>query len=321
MDKGTLTERYLENSVIKKINKSGQRPERGCGIGNDYSLSNGICTADGYGLSPGVAWNKALNNYMCSMSRPSGARIMMLLPSAVKESMVKKYMDEFILLSENSGIEIAGGHTEVGDSVNEASFFVTFTGDKSEWSPDKKRITSGCDIVMTGLAGTLGTDIVISKRNDLFKRFDHTYLETNYFGYKQYSIAPVIETIKEKEGNILYIHDISSGGVYSALWQLGKWAGKGLEVHNRMIPISQGTIEICEYLDINPYLIDSTGALLMICTTGHKIVSELKERGINAAVIGNITDSKERVVKFADNEYRTLSPVESDSVYNIKTVR
>ena len=74
------------------------------------------------------------------------------------------------------------------------------------------------------------------------------------------------------------MHDGSSGGVYGALWQMGVWMDKGFEVQHVDIPIRQETIEICEFFNINPYLLDATGCLFVVVEDGEKLVEYLAEQ-------------------------------------------
>lgn len=59
------------------------------------------------------------------------------------------------------------------------------------------------------------------------------------------------------------MHDLSQGGIFTALWEMAERAGVGLEVDLKRIPVKQETIELCEYFDINPYNLYSAGALLI----------------------------------------------------------
>lgn len=317
MKKGTLSERYLNNSILMKLSGAAKEDIRS-GIGNDYSVTDGIVSADGTGYDPYVAWNKAVNNYACSGGRPACARIQMILPEKVKESHISGYMDVFTELSKEMEISIAGGHTEVSGDITSPWFCVTVTGIKCEWNPNSKLARMHGEIVMAGEAATLGTDILINRCADLANRFDRGYLNSIKHNTDDYSVLRTVNhIINFCPDDIYYLHDISSGGVYSALWQLGKWCGSGIEIINRQIPINQGTIEICEYLDINPYLIDATGSILVICRDGFNVVSELKKHNIKSAVIGKVTDGKERKVIYGENDVRTLAPVTVDDIYNM----
>ena len=79
---------------------------------------------------------------------------------------------------------------------------------------------------------------------------------------------------------------IGKGGILAALWKLcdrNKW---GLKYSLRKIPILQGTIEIANYFDINPYrLLTSNTAIIACRGEFHEPLYE----------IGDITNEKQRV--------------------------
>lgn len=75
----------------------------------------------------------------------------------------------------------------------------------------------------------------------------------------------------------------------------------------KKINIHQETIELCEYFDINPYKIPSSGALIMITKDGKGLVEELRRNGIESSVIGQITTGNGRVI-INEDETRYLEP-------------
>ena len=43
------------------------------------------------------------------------------------------------------------------------------------------------------------------------------------------------------------MHDVTTGGIFGALWELAEASGVGLEIELKKIPIRQETVEICEF--------------------------------------------------------------------------
>ena len=339
MEKGSLIERRLDSAVFREIKKTDKSIVMGAGIGNDYSDINGIITADGTGETPVIAWIKATNNFACSLVNAIGARLTLLLPEGTKESFIKKCMSEFAQIAEKSEMPIVGGHTQVSDSFAAPFFTVhifghsvqncndnSTSGAKNITHPDKRSICDGSSIIMCGYAGMLGTDILIQKNESIIKERFGNYFSSGYvFGTEKCSVVQAAKVVRKSIENdtrlaaddlkISYLHDISCGGVYAALWQLGRFADCGFTVHNDRIPIRQETIEVCEALDINPYLIDGTGGLLIVCDNPEPILGALEEHGIVAALIGRIVKKGERLVAFGDGEMRTLAASTGDEIY------
>lgn len=318
MEIGNLIERRLENVVFRELRKTDKNVISCASVGSDYSQVGDMIVTDGNGDSPIIAWVKAMNNFCCSMGRAEGVRLNIVLPSKAKESELKRSMETFRELAEKENVPIVGGNTQISDKVSESLYSVQIFGKATGWTADRKKVVPGMSIVMAGLTGMLGTELLVKDNLDIIeKRFGrmlarNTTDECNrIFKIENCCVNTVVECIRKlterTEITIPYMHDVSAGGIYTALWQLGKWADSGLKVINKKIPIQQQTIEICECLDTNPYLIDGSGALLLLCDDAETIVETLTEAEITVAVIGRIDAAKERVVLFGDDETRTLS--------------
>ncbi len=325
MEQGTLDELCLTRSVTKHIRKHNKDILCGAAVGSDYSairLSEKIViNAEGVSTSPYVAWTKAMNNLSVSGGIPIAVRIDMLLPVDVEESKVKAWMSEFNELADKSEIQIAGGHTQVSHIYNEPSFIVNVTGQGKEEFVFSKKKCSGYHIVMVGYTGLMGTDIISREKFDeLSTRYSVSYIKGAFFDKEVYGISNYVKQIKDiAEGTdieLLYMHDVSYGGVYGALWQLGARLNHGIRINHLQIPIKQETVEICEFYDINPYMLEGTGALLVVTNKGDELVSELLSKNINASVVGAVTEDKERVVVLSE-EKRFLAPVKGDEIYKV----
>ena len=86
----------------------------------------------------------------------------------------------------------------------------------------------------------------------------------------------------------------------------------------KKLPIRQETVEICEFLQLNPYELLSGGSLIMAADNGFDLVEKLAGEGIAAAVVGKATDNNDRVVMNED-ERRFLELPKSDEIYKIET--
>ena len=76
-------------------------------------------------------------------------------------------------------------------------------------------------------------------------------------------------------------------------------------------------IEICEYFDLNPYQLMSTGAMLIASDQGQELVRELQTNGIQAAVIGRTSDSREKLI-YRQGKAANLEITRNDEFYKIK---
>lgn len=322
-----LDELKLTRSVLKHIRKHKKTVKSGVGPGVDFArLSTGgdVIVTEGADFNPHIAWAKAMNNFYTSAGVCNGVRISALLPPDMEEPELKKFMSEFNALAEKYDVQLLGGNTCVSEAVTEAFYTVTAIGEADTdcvWmkpSEIKKTISQGLDIVMTGYTAALGTDLIIkNKSGELEKRFAKSYIADAVFGEEMYAVKAVTDVCRRhfSDYGIAYMHDVSYGGVYGALWQLATALRCGVEVDHYAIPIRQSTVEICEYFDVNPYLLEGTGALLIVCAEGERLVADLMSEGINAACLGRVNAGNEKYV--LQSEKRFLTPVRSDEIYKI----
>lgn len=312
----------LTRSVIKHIRKHNKALELGAGVGNDYSCLRisgdaediRIVNTEAVADEPYTAWVKAMNNMAVSGASPVGVRLVVMLPSDVEESQLKSFMAEFNSMADAEKLQIMGGHTQVSSTFTNPCFCVTVVGTVGDYRADVKGIKPGFDIVMTKYAGVMGTDILARENYDELKeRFAESYIKGAFVDRDAFSICKEALVASGVPG-VKYMHDVSHGGVYGALWELGVAAGCGLDIEHSLIPVRQETIELCEFYDLNPYMLEGTGSLLIVAENGEAVVQCLKDNNIEAAVVGKVAEGRERVV-MTGSEKRFLAPVKGDEIY------
>lgn len=165
------------------------------------------------------------------------------------------------------------------------------------------------NVFVNGFVGNLGTlalienkfdalnnyfsyDFINKVRNDIIGGENPLLFLQDSFNYKNQN------TINNY--NIKYIEPIEKGGVLTALWKICDNNSFGLKYSLRQIPILQGTVEISNYFDINPYR--------LLTNNSSVIIAELDENynynendsdkivySNSFNIIGEITNSKKRV--------------------------
>ena len=319
MNKGTLAQRYLDRSVIKHIKTNNKQTIAKSAIGNDFANIDGIISTCGFSDNLYLAWTKALNNFACSGGICLGVHLNLYLPTDVKESNIKSIMEEFNLLANRDKIQILGGHTEVSPIFSTFAYNVNVIGKSANFLPDRKKIKPGFDIIMTKGTAIYGSDYLLNtKREELENRFASSYLDGANNGVALYSVVNDSKVCLDNNlDNIFYMHDVSYGGIFGALWQLAKWINKGVEINLNDVIIKQETIEMCEYFNLNPYMLDGTGALLLVANNGLDVVEKLNSNGILASVIGKVLDNNEKVVITRGGDRRNLEPFDDDEINKI----
>ena len=106
---------------------------------------------------------------------------------------------------------------------------------------------------------------------------------------------------------------LSGGGVFAGLWELSKRTGYGMTIDLPLVPILQETIEITNYLEINPYLMRSAGCLLIAAPDGKSMAEALQAADIPAVCIGTLQDSNDKIIRNGE-ELRSLERPQTDAL-------
>lgn len=321
MNRGKVSENILRRSVLKEI-KVNKEILTGAAFGEDCAILNckgnvAVSEAFGTGAEGGVfALNRAVNNLAACGYRFAYASVVLVFPETAEEEEIRFAEKLLNAKASELGGMIIGGQTEVSDAVKEKTVSLTVIGEKigeSEFS--KKSISSGDSIVATKYIGLEGGAVLFEKvKERLLEEFGSSFIERLSL-YKDW-----LSVCEEGEIGVSFgvkaMKDVSEKGIFNALWELGSAAGKGLRVNLKDIPVRQELIEVCNFLNINPYEMRSAGMMLMVTDRPDELLSILEKNDIPAAVIGHFTDNNDRVIVNEDEE-RHLDKIKQDEIYKI----
>lgn len=256
------------------------------------------------------------NDLAASGAEPIGVMLTVMLPDTVEEPEVKKMMQEAEATCKKLNMEVLGGHTEITNVVRQPLISVTGVGKiKKSRVITTLQVQPEQDIVVTKWIGLEATTILAKEREEeLRKRFSAGIVDTA-IGFDQF-LSVVPESRIAMEHGVTAMHDITEGGVFGALWEMASGAGVGLEVDLKKIPIRQETVEICQYFDLNPYQIMSSGSMMIAADDGHELVRKLEKAGIHAAVVGRTNAGNDRILRNGE-DVRYLDKPQPDELYKV----
>lgn len=321
---GKLPESVLLRSVIRQVKHRREDVLAGPAVGVDCAaiepgdgevivLSSDPITGTAKDLGMHCIHVTA-NDIAASGAEPIGVLLTFLLPQSTEEPELRGIMQEAEAACASLHMEILGGHTEVTDVVQQPLVTVTGVGKiRKEAFLSPAKIHPDQDIVVTKWIGLEATTILAKEREkELRTRFSEDFVRTAQKFDQYLSVVPDAR-IAMKTG-VVSMHDVTEGGVFGALWEMGEAGGVGIEGDLRKIPIRQETVEICEFFDVNPYQIMSSGSMMMITDNGQKLVDALAAAGIHAAVVGRTTAGKDRIFHNGE-EIRYLDKPQADELY------
>lgn len=119
-----------------------------------------------------------------------------------------------------------------------------------------------------------------------------------------------------QEAGASALYAMGEGGFLSVLWKMAEASEVGLEADFRKVPIRQETIEVCEIFDLNPYKLQSDGAILIGIRGGEALVQRLRNEGFMAEIIGQTNSGNDRLL-YSGGSARYLERPAEDELYRI----
>lgn len=320
---GKVSDSVLKRSVLKNIKKRRNEMVIGAGLGEDcaiFSLAQdaklSTCTsqaAAGGEEDVGRLLQKVINNLACSGAVPMGVMLSITLPENAREIRIKEIMAGAEMAAARANMQIMGGHTTVSPYVTKTMVSVTGYGQITGEALTTRGIKPGMDIVVSKWIGLEGTALLARQAESELKKRYPAYMIDEAICFEQcLSILP--EAAVAASSGTRHMHDASEGGIFAALWELAESSGVGLEIELRRLPIRQETVEVCEFLGVNPYELLSGGSLLMVTEDGNGLAEKLLDAGINAVVVGRTTNNNDKII-YNGEEKRFMDKPAMDEIH------
>ena len=326
MEIGKVPENVLKRSIFKQIHTKRAEVLVGAGVGEDcavmqlapdevFVLSTDPITGTSKNMGA-LAVQITANDLASAGAEPVGMLLTALLPPSADEPVIRQMMQEVESACEKLNVQVMGGHTEITAAVNQPVLSVTGVGKiKKDCLITTGGAKVGDDVVVTKWIGIEGTSIIAKeKEEELLTRFARPFVEEAKRFDQYLSVVP--EAMEAVKSGVTSMHDVTEGGIYGALWELAEASGVGLEIDLKTIPVRQETIEICECFRLNPYQLISSGCMLMTSSDGRKLVRDLEQAGMKAAMIGRCVEGKaKKIINGEDTAF--LERPKTDELYKI----
>lgn len=317
MRTGKLPEHTFKRSVINAIRYRDKNISFRTAVGHDGAVLGDMVTAmattASYYMGHEIyAYNNAINNVIAAGGEPCAVSLAIMMPEHSEEKGLRKIMDSLAKKAESDKIDIVAGNTELIPTVSEPTVAVTAYG-KKLWENRHNCVKEGMDIVMTKWTGLYGGALLADiRRVELVSRYPESYIDVAAGYMENTSLLPELDVIRRicagGEVGIYAAHDVAGGGVFGALWQILSACNIGGEILVEQIPMKQEIIEVSEFFNINPYMLNGQGSLLMITNDGGRLADIMIESGVNAAVIGKTVSGNDRVIKIGEERRFLVAP-------------
>lgn len=343
MNAGKLTNEQLTNLVLSKLPPLSSNTLVGANIGADCAwinmgdilmvTSSDPITAGGM-QSGTLTVHVSCNDIAACGVRPSGLLVDIIAPTSCTEEDISYIVESASKEASSLGVDIVGGHTEVSDSVNTFVVISTAFGVITKDHPvPKGTIKAGDKLIQTKLCGIEGSYIAATEHKDkLVGKVSEDFINeaANYSslisvvkeGDAAGSVFAIDNSVNSngfKNGAVSLMHDVTEGGILGAAYEMAHFSGLGVEVDERLIPISDATKNICECLDINPFRLISSGSLLIATSEAERVIEAVESVGVKATVIGEFKDKAEgfKRVDRISGELLEMDPPGADEIYKL----
>lgn len=234
------------------------------------------------------------NDIVTSGAIPRWFLTTLLFPVNTSPSQIWHVMKEIETTCFNNGIALCGGHTEITDAVKRPiiSGMMVGTVKKSELIK-KQRMKPGDLLLLTKGISVEGTAIIATEFHGELKRLGLLDAEIEKCKKFQEQISILKEAeIAIKSKMTTAMHDITEGGLATALTELSIAGGHRLRIHMDRITVFPETRKICDLFNLDPLGLIGSGSLLICCNSqaAPALIADIKDADIHVSCIGEVLE-------------------------------
>jgi len=237
-----------------------------------------------------LAVHVVCNDLAAMGAEPVGVLSTLLFPAGISPETIAEMTEEIDATARALNVEVLGGHTEIAPGVSAPLVVMSGVGKARR---DRLLTAAGAQpgdaLVLTKAAALEGTHVLA---NDLAGQLTElgvasALLEAARAYGDELSVVPEARLAVELGATAM--HDPTEGGVVGALWEMAEASDCGFRVSVRSIVVREPTRAICAALGVDPLRLIASGALLIACRDGPRMLAGLQQHRIEAAQIGAMT--------------------------------
>lgn len=261
-----------------------------------------------------LAVDISVNDTSTSGAENIGVLLTILAPEGTTPQDIREIMADASKRAEELEIEIVGGHTEITDAVNRFVLSSTSIGilDKKDQIPADK-IKEGDFVYVSKYIGIEGTAILAhDKEKELQKIMTQEELDYAKSLLKWISVQDDAKYAKNKD--LSYMHDVTEGGLLGAVYEAHQGIKKGIEINCESVPVLDVTHKICDYFNIKPFRLISSGSMLII-SSDENLEKKFEGSNIKLTKIGLVKG--EEPILITNGESERILPPYADELYKV----
>ena len=230
------------------------------------------------------------NDIATSGGEPRWLLTTVLLPAGTTPSEALHLLENIAATSAGAGIALVGGHTEITAAVTRPVVAATMLGTLPRADlRDKRGVAEGDHVLLTKALAIEGTALLAGELPDRLRTLGMTaeQLAACRHLLDRLSISEEARIARGFAG-VRALHDITEGGLATALEELSVACGHAITVRRETVPVYPETQQLCGLLGADPLGLIGSGSLLACCRPDESepLVSTLGRAGIAATLIG-----------------------------------
>lgn len=234
------------------------------------------------------------NDIAASGGAPRWLLTTVLLPPETTASEALALLADLAAAANSAGVTLVGGHTEVSDAVTRPVVSATMLGTMRRADlRDKREVLPGDQVILTKALAVEGTALLAEELGERLRALgmDECELDACRALLGRLSIVPEARLAAGFAG-VRAMHDITEGGLATALRELAVAGGHGIIVHRERVPLLPETRRLCALLGVDPLGLIASGSLLVCCRPRETdaLLRALAGERIAATVIGEVNE-------------------------------
>jgi hydrogenase maturation factor/FMN phosphatase YigB (HAD superfamily) len=228
--------------------------------------------------------------------------VTLFFPCGTTASQIRYVFEELKSFCRPSGITLCGGHTEITDAVTRPIVVGMMAGTVARRDLiDKRRMRKGDRVLLTKGVAVEGTALIAREFGSRLKNLGMAAGEIDRCRQFLDNISIITEAkIAAAIPGTSAMHDITEGGLATALEELSIAGGRSIKVDIDLIPVYPETRKMCGLLGINPLGLIGSGSLLICCRSKDckRLIKEITAAGVAITPIGEVTDGGQGITAY-----------------------
>ncbi|WAM34843.1 AIR synthase family protein [Caldicellulosiruptor morganii] len=256
------------------------------------------------------------NDLAAAGAEPVGVLSTILMPPESTQDEFVQILREIKEACRRFNVQLLGGHSEVSPVVTKPLIVSTGFGRvQKDLLISTKGAKAGDKIIITKTLGIEGTLILYNKEKEKLREVLTPQEITEIEDY--INRLSVIEEGLIARKYATSMHDITEGGLFGAIYEVCKASKKGAKIYEDKIVLSSSVKKVSSFFNLDLYRLISSGSMLITTNKEDILISELKGKGIECCIIGEIVEDPKIEFVSSNGKSILIDNFPVDEIYKV----